>query len=234
MNRSYSKIRHIKNTNILLENRLLKEDEVLDQIFSKLNKTGFDSLDYYEKNVLDKYKKFIEKGNNSDRFVSPERGKEDISPWEYFKPSGKYSDEELKGERVHSIHDKDIDGETYIATFDGNFFVDQNDVPVKFNPTNYEEIGCYETIEEFSKNFPVWCYKLFKFFDAKLFKEIEGNVKSSDYPKWWWKLQDFGKLVSPFREDDIEKEKIHQKAKKMFSKYIESSSSKCLKIYKKN
>jgi hypothetical protein len=255
MNRSYSKIRHIKKSNILLENRLLNEDEVLDQIFSKITKSGFDSLDYYEKNVLNKYKKFVEKNNNSDRFVSPERGKEDISPFEYLRPSGKYSDEELEGEPVLSIHDKpksrcasgncgknandfestkdkDFYDNIYIGTFDGKFFVNQNDVPVEFTPTKYKEIECYETIEEFSKDFPVWCYKLFKFFDARLFKDIEGSVKSSDYPDWWWKLQDFGQTVSPFREDNIEKEKVLQNAKKVFSRYLTSSPSSCFKVYK--
>jgi hypothetical protein len=255
MNKSYSKIRHIKKSNILLENRLLKEDETLDQIFSKITKSGFDSLDYYEKTVLNKYKKFVENNNNSDRFSSPERGKEDISPFEYLRPSGKYSDEELKGEDGLSIHDKpksrctsgncgknvndfefiedkEFYDNTYVGTFDGKVFVNQNDVPVEFTSTKYKEIECYETIEEFSKDFPVWCYKLFKFFDVRLFKNIDGRVKSSDYPDWWWKLQDFGQVVSPFREDNIEKEKVLQNAKKLFSRYLTTSPSSCFKVYK--
>lgn len=255
MNRSYSKIRHIKNSNILLENRLLNEDEVLDQIFSKITKSGFDSLDYYEKTVLSKYKKFVDKNNNSDRFVSPERGREDIPPFAYFRPSGKYSDEELEGEDILPIHDKPKSGcasgncrknendfesiedknfyqSLYVGTFDDKFFVDQNDVPVEFIPSKYKEIECYKTIEEFSKDFPVWCYKLFRFFDVRLFKDIKGNIKSSDYPDWWWKLQEFGQMGSPFREDNIEKEKVLQNAKKIFSRYLTTSPSSCLKVYK--
>jgi hypothetical protein len=230
---SFSKIRHIKNVNILVENRFLKEDEQLDQIFSKINKSGFDSLDYYEKTVLDKFKKFVERGENSDRFISPERGEENISPFEILKPTGKYGSDELEGNDIYNIHDENIDKDTYVATFDDNFYINQDDVPVKFIPSKYDEVGCYKTIEEFSKNFPVWCYKTFQFFDPRLFKNIEGNIKSSDYPKWWWELQDFGQFISPYREDDIKKEKILQNSKKMFSNYIANSPSNCLKIYKK-
>ena len=235
MRKSYSKIRHIKNSNIILENRFLKEDEILDDILKKLNDSGFDSLDMYERTVLRDYKNYAEENRNLDRFVSPERDSLFMSPARTFGRFKANKLDEPYDWDVYSIHDDTTDENKYIMSFDGESFMNQNDTPVNPDMNQYEQVDCFETIEEFSKKFPILCYKSFKFFSPKLFNGNEMN-KSSDFPEWWWKLQDTddkSNVASPYRINDTIEKTNHQ-GKEMFNSYKKHYKAKCLQLYKKN
>ena len=245
---------------------ILTEDDILDDIFDKLKNYGFDSLDFYEKSVLNDYGKYMASNKNPNKYSSPEKGyqlKSLMKPFidlKKMKSDLEHPDEKLRVINpnysdtffpknpddidVGSIYDEDVMGsDDYVATFDGKLIVNYNDNQhttdsdgnqgVGHNLSQYEKIGCYKTIEEFSKKFPVWCYKTFQYYDPKLFTNSDGLNKSSDYPDWWWKLQDFEEPLSPFRENDIEKEKLIKQSKKMFSTYLKTSRLGCLEIYKK-
>jgi hypothetical protein len=248
------------------EKKLINEDEILDDILDKIKNYGFDSLDFYEKSVLNDYGKYMSSNKNPNKYSSPEKGyqfKSLMKPFVDLKkmksdlehPDEKlrvvnpnYSDsffpKNLDDVDVHTIYDKDVrDKDDYVATFDGELVVNYNGNQYKtdsngnqggkHNLSEYNKIGCYKTIEEFSKKFPVWCYKTFQYYDPKLFTDSDGLNKSSDYPDWWWKLQDFEEPISPYREDDIEREKLIEQSKKRFSAYLKTSRLGCLEVYKK-
>jgi hypothetical protein len=239
------------------EKKLINEDEILDDVLDKLKNHGFDSLDFYEKSVLDNYGKYMSSGKNPNRYSSPEKGWQfkglmDLrKQLENIKPDLEHRDKKsnscpLKNPEadVHTVYDEDVkNSDEYVATFDGKLIVDYNDNQYRrdsdgnradgHNLSEYDKIACYKTIEEFSKKFPIWCYKTFQYYDPKLFTNSEGPNKSTDYPDWWWKLQDFETPVSPYRQDDIDQEQLRNRSKKMFSEYVKTSRCGCLEVYKK-
>lgn len=245
MNRSYSKIRHIKNSNILLENRLLKEDETLDNILKKLNDNGFDSLNAYERTVLRDYKNYAEKNKNLDRFNSPDE-KSRFLNWDDFgmepdpdSPEGfklTSFDPEFEIENNNDLDIGPVGDEHIIANFNKNNNFWSGGGMGKFDLSEYEKVDCFKTIEEFSKIFPIFCYKAFGFFDPKLSTNSEIN-KSSDFPEWWWKLQQTDnktKNIAFFRiYDSVEEE--NKKGKKLFETYRDNlpGTYGCLQVYKK-